>query len=96
MELGDVSAVGVDDFEESDEVPIFGECFLVDGLAALGTVELLLGIIFDEFLHAGGATAMLVNAHDHRRVLILIELPHAEEAFLLHLVRYQVLDLCAH
>jgi hypothetical protein len=39
---------------------------------------------------------MLVRAHHHGGVLVIVEFAHAQEALLLHLVFYYVLDLLIH
>lgn len=54
------------------------------------------GIDPDELLHAGSTASMLVDAHHHGSVLILIELAHAEETLLLNLVDNQLLYLLVH
>lgn len=58
--------------------------------------DLLVGAVFEQLLHARGATAMLVRAHHHGGVLVIVEFAHAQEALLLHLVFYYVLDLLIH
>lgn len=92
----DVVFEGIDNLENGDEVSVSGDDFAVDGLAAVRTGNLLIGVDFDEFLHAGSAARMLVDAHHHRRVLALVELAQAQEALRLHLTPDQALDLFAH
>lgn len=60
------------------------------------TANLLVGATFEQLLHARGATAMLVGAHHHGGVLVIVEFPHAQEALLLDLVFNYVLDLLVH
>lgn len=62
----------------------------------MGTADLLAGAALEQLLHAGGATAVLVGAHHHGGVLVIVELAHAQEALLLDLVFNYALDLRAH
>lgn len=41
------------------------------------TADLLRGAVLEQLLHARGATAMLVRAHDHGSILATVELSHA-------------------
>ncbi len=77
-------------------MPIFGNGLLMDGLAALRTVRLFAGLIFDEFTHARSTTAMLVNTHDDWSILPSVEFSHTEKTLLLDFVGNQVLNLYVH
>jgi hypothetical protein len=58
-------------------MPILGNCFLIDWKIAMRTADLLAAIDSYEFLHAGRAAGMLIDAHHHGRIFVLIELSHA-------------------
>ncbi len=88
--------VGLDDVEDGDEEPIFGDSLLDYGGAAVRTGDLLVGVVFEEFLQTGGATAVLIHAHHHGGVVLGVELTHAEEALQFHFALQQGLDLLGH
>ena len=69
-----------DDVEDGKEEPILHHGFFEQGGLAMRAGGLFVIVIFGEFLEAGSAAAMLVDAHDDRRVFLAIELPHAEKA----------------
>lgn len=50
------------------------------------TGNLRFGISFEQFLHAGRATIVLVHAHHHGSVVSRIELPETHEALLLYFI----------
>jgi len=87
---------GLDEFVDGDEESVLGYGLLDDGGVAVRTEDLLIGVVFEERLYAGGATAVLVHAHHHGSVVLGIELPHAEEALHLDLAFQQTLDFFGH
>jgi len=59
----------------------------------VGTGDLLIGFVFEQFVHARGTTAVLVHAHHHGRVVVSIELAHAQKALQFELGLEQGLDV---
>lgn len=57
------------------------------------TENLLICIIFEQFLQAGHATAVLVHAHHHGCIVSAVEFSHAQEALQFYFVFEQVLNL---
>ena len=86
FEVDHIFFVGLDNFVDNYELSIFGHAFANDGSVAVGTGDLCFCVCFEEFLHAWGATIMLIHAHHHWSIVARIEFSKAHKTLLLHFI----------
>ena len=69
LELDNVFFIGLNNLEDGDKLPVFGNSFSADGSMAVRTSDLCFCVSFEKLLHARVAAVMLVHAHHDGSIL---------------------------